>query len=83
MASVEVQQLQSKHVRVFMNVHEEYGSIDVCGSCHKTPTYLLQDGIMYTLISFDDMEHVQEWLDKHSKKYFKITEITSTERIRE
>jgi len=81
MASVEVHQLQSKHGKAFMNVEEEYGYVGIWGSCYKTPTYLLQDGIAYTIICFDDEEYAQEWLDKNSNKYFSVIEIKETQRI--
>lgn len=81
MASVEVRQLQSKHGRAFLNTNEEYGNINVWGSCYKMPTYLLQDGCTYTIITFDNKEYAQEWFEEHSSKYFKITEISEVPRI--
>lgn len=81
MASVEVHQLQSKHGKAFMNVNEEYGQVNIWGSCYKTPTYLLQDGCTYTVISFDDEDYAQEWLEKYSHKYFQVTKILEVRRI--
>lgn len=79
MTSVKVNQITSRdngHGRnAFLNVEEEDGRIEVWGSPYKHPTYLLQSGIDFRLIQFDDHEWVHEFFERYGQGYA-VWEIT-------
>jgi hypothetical protein len=74
MTFVKVEQITSKGDRgAFLNVEEEYGSVQVWGSIYNRPTYLFRDndkdGIEFRLIQFDDQDAADEYISEKSKLY--------------
>lgn len=77
--NVKVNQLCS--YKTYLNVDDEDGHIGVWGYAYNQPTYLLQDGLSFLLIAFDDQAFADEWMEENSHKYSKITKIEEVERI--
>lgn len=79
MAHVKVFQLNDSYPgkNTFLNVDENDGHVGVWGSCYKTPVYLLQTGITFYLMEFENEEWAKEWLEKNieSLNIQKITKI--------
>lgn len=75
---ITVHQLRSlSNEDAFLNVNdEEYGYIEVWGSCFKQPVYLAQKGIRFHLLVFENEKYCKEWLEKNSKDFDTIIRIT-------
>lgn len=79
--SVSISQLVSDHGNAFLNVIEDkdaFGAIGVWGSLYQKPTYLIQDGIQFILIQFNDEACAKEWLEEHPKKAAKAIKLEDT-----
>jgi ABC-type sulfate transport system substrate-binding protein len=66
MAQVTIHQITSldPKSRAFFNVKEEYGRVEVWGSAYKSKTILVQDGISFYLIQFENEEYYKEWREE-------------------
>ena len=59
----------------FLNVDEEYGRIDVWGSIYSCPTYLLQAGLEFHIVQFDNQAYADEFIEENEKNYDKVTRL--------
>jgi len=77
MHDIEIRQITSESGNSYFNVvHNEYGKIEVWGCIDEfQPMYLVQDGIRFHLIIFDNPLYADEWLDKFEGAYEKIQKI--------
>jgi hypothetical protein len=80
MTSVTVNQLSSEWGKAILNVDTQPLSIAVWSCAYKCPTYLLQNGIHFMLIQFDNEPMEKEWLEENSHRYTKITKVEEVER---
>jgi hypothetical protein len=77
--SVEVKQL-STWGGAFVNVNGELdGQLELWGHCYQQPTFLLQNGSHWVLITFDNQIYADAWMNENKEKYQKITEILSSQ----
>ena len=62
---------------VYFNVDTEtYGSLSIWATVHHKPTYLLMDGgICFTFISFENSEFAVEWFDENGRYWKQAWEI--------
>jgi hypothetical protein len=80
MTHVTVHQLSSEWGKSILNVSEGPLYVYVWGCNYKSPTYLLQNGIHFMLIQFDDEAMEKEWMEENQDKYTKITKVEEVER---
>jgi hypothetical protein len=80
--SVTIHQLSCDYGNAFLNVDEKQcsGAVTVWGCCNM-PTYLLQNGIDFTVMVFSDDAFAEEWLGANITKFTQCTKITPVNRL--